>query len=126
VSVSSQGIQGNNDSGGIYLSISEDGRFVAFDGLAGNLGPSPTGGLTVFVHERTCGDGALDSGEQCDDGNLADGDGCDYTCSIESCFACEGEPSACLCEIGTPCGSLCGATFHCVEDGGGCRCDETF
>lgn len=129
VSVSSQGVQGNRNSGDIGISISEDGRFIAFDSLASNLDPSFPGAgatFTVYVHERTCGNGALDSGEQCDDGNLADGDGCDYTCATESCFACDGEPSACVCQVGAVCGSICGAAFQCVEDAGGCRCDETF
>jgi cysteine-rich repeat protein len=31
----------------------------------------------------TCGDGALDPGEQCDDGNTNNGDGCDRTCNPE-------------------------------------------
>ena len=31
----------------------------------------------------SCGDGAVDAGEQCDDGNTASGDGCSQTCQIE-------------------------------------------
>ena len=31
----------------------------------------------------TCGDGALDDGEECDDGNTEDGDGCDSECVDE-------------------------------------------
>jgi cysteine-rich repeat protein len=129
VSVSSQGDQGDRDSGGTRFSISEDGRFVAFDSQASNLDPGFLGAgstFTVYVHERTCGDGTLDGGEQCDDGNLADGDGCHHTCTIEKCFACDGEPSICGCQVGAVCGAACGVTFHCVEDAGGCRCDETF
>lgn len=41
-----------------------------------------------------CGDGVLDSGEACDDANAVDGDGC-TGCTVDSCFACEGEPSVC-------------------------------
>jgi len=35
----------------------------------------------------TCGNGALDPGEECDDGNRLDGDGCDWTCRLG-----DGEP----------------------------------
>jgi cysteine-rich repeat protein len=31
----------------------------------------------------TCGDGAVEGGEQCDDGNLVDGDGCSASCETE-------------------------------------------
>jgi cysteine-rich repeat protein len=43
----------------------------------------------------SCGDGALDAGEECDDGNTAAGDGCDAACRVESCAACAGAPSVC-------------------------------
>lgn len=43
----------------------------------------------------TCGDGALQPGEQCDDGGNADGDGCARTCVVESCHTCSGAPSGC-------------------------------
>ena len=36
----------------------------------------------------TCGNGAVDSGEQCDDGNTAAGDGCDAACKSEGAIAC--------------------------------------
>jgi archaellum component FlaF (FlaF/FlaG flagellin family) len=49
VSVSSNGIQGNADSF-LGLSISADGRFVAFDSFASNLVPGDTNGVgDVFV-----------------------------------------------------------------------------
>lgn len=31
----------------------------------------------------SCGDGAVDPGEECDDGNTASGDGCSFACKIE-------------------------------------------
>ena len=31
---------------------------------------------------RTCGDGAVDPGEECDDGNRMNGDGCDWRCRL--------------------------------------------
>lgn len=43
----------------------------------------------------TCGNGAIEPGEDCDDGNLAAGDGCDARCTIEPCFVCRATPSAC-------------------------------
>jgi cysteine-rich repeat protein len=42
-----------------------------------------------------CGDGVLQPGETCDDGGNADGDGCAASCTVESCYACAGEPSGC-------------------------------
>ena len=51
VSVSSGGVQGNEES--TYLSISVDGRFVAFLSDATNLVPGDTNGVTdVFVRDR--------------------------------------------------------------------------
>jgi len=65
VSVSSEGEQANGDSaGGRYwmdmptaVSISADGRWVAFDSVAGNLVPGDVDGLAdVFVHDRQTGE----------------------------------------------------------------------
>lgn len=54
VSVDSNGIQGNSYSW--YPSISEDGRFVAFQSPASNLVPGDTNGVQdVFVHDRQTG-----------------------------------------------------------------------
>ncbi|HEX5035668.1 MAG TPA: Calx-beta domain-containing protein [bacterium] len=39
--------------------------------------------LTI-ADDETCGNGAVDSGEECDDGNAADGDGCNASCQTES------------------------------------------
>jgi cysteine-rich repeat protein len=37
----------------------------------------------------SCGNGALDAGEECDDGNSADDDGCDSDCIVEcACMTC--------------------------------------
>lgn len=55
VSVSSAGIQGNEDSQGGESSA--DGRFAVFQSDATNLVPGDTGGqLDVFVHDRQTGD----------------------------------------------------------------------
>jgi len=52
VSVSTSGVQGNGDS--TNPSISADGRFVAFQSLATNLGAGDTNGSSdVFVRDRT-------------------------------------------------------------------------
>jgi CSLREA domain-containing protein len=71
VSVSSTGAQGFGASGGCCqpVSLSADGRYVAFHSLASNLAPSDTNGyLDSFVHDRTTGKTALvslsDSGIQ--------------------------------------------------------------
>jgi cold shock CspA family protein len=54
VSVDSAGVQGNSESR--YLSISADGRFVAFSSYASNLVPGDTNGTwDVFVHDRLTG-----------------------------------------------------------------------
>jgi len=54
-SVDSSGNRANNSSGN--LTISADGRFVAFDSLASNLVENDTNGLfsEVFVHDRQTG-----------------------------------------------------------------------
>ncbi|MEW6074256.1 MAG: hypothetical protein AB1726_16890 [Planctomycetota bacterium] len=54
VSVSSAGVQGNNESHA--PSISSDGRYVAFDSWATNLVPVDTNGNPdIFVHDRQSG-----------------------------------------------------------------------
>ena len=54
VSVDSSGVQGNFES--LEVSISADGRFVAFISRATNLVPSDTNeSLDVFVHDRLTG-----------------------------------------------------------------------
>ncbi len=54
VSVDSAGAQGNGDC--FSLSLSADGRFVAFDSVANNLVPGDTNGsLDVFIHDRLAG-----------------------------------------------------------------------
>src|SRR5436305_505424 len=59
VSVSSSGAQAEGDaigSGRFGLSISADGRFVAFESYASNLVPGDTTGTyDVFVHDRKTG-----------------------------------------------------------------------
>ncbi len=54
VSVDSTGTEGDDDS--YSPSMSEDGRYVAFDSLASNLVPGDTAGTAdVFVHDRSTG-----------------------------------------------------------------------
>ncbi|UCD34500.1 MAG: PD40 domain-containing protein [Nitrospiraceae bacterium] len=64
VSVDSLGSQANNSS--FAPSVSSDGRYIAFDSLAGNLVASDTNGLRdIFVHDRNDGTTirvSLDSG----------------------------------------------------------------
>lgn len=56
VSVASDGTEANGSSGYDRLSISADGRFVAFYSYASNLVPSDTNGDDdVFVHDRQTG-----------------------------------------------------------------------
>src|SRR3990170_5617 len=54
VSLTSGGVQGNNHS--YRPSLSSDGRYVAFDSLAGNLVTGDTNGYSdIFVHDRQTG-----------------------------------------------------------------------
>jgi Tol biopolymer transport system component len=54
VSVSTAGDEGNDESD--YPAISDDGRYVAFDSNASNLGPDDTNSSwDVFVHDRLTG-----------------------------------------------------------------------
>ena len=56
VSVASDGTQGNSDSGNYGLSISADGRFVAFESWAGDLVAGDTNEVwDIFVHDRLTG-----------------------------------------------------------------------
>jgi cysteine-rich repeat protein len=42
-----------------------------------------------------CGNGVIESPEACDDGDTTGGDGCSATCTIESGWDCQNEPSEC-------------------------------
>jgi Tol biopolymer transport system component len=54
VSVASDGSQGNHDS--VAASISDDGRYVAFESMASNLVADDTNARAdIFVHDRTTG-----------------------------------------------------------------------
>jgi hypothetical protein len=56
VSVRSNGVEGNGDSGRYALAISADGQVVAFDSEATNLVGGDTNGYAdTFVHDRTTG-----------------------------------------------------------------------
>ena len=70
-----------------------------------------------------CGNSVLDSGEECDDGNTNSGDGCSSTCTIESGFACSGEPSTCT--IVDSCPSYCVFLNYnsgsCTNSAGNCQ-----
>jgi Tol biopolymer transport system component len=56
VSVDSGGSSANGDCGNFGISISSDGRFVAFTGYATNLVPGDTNGFyDIFVHDRQLG-----------------------------------------------------------------------
>lgn len=53
VSISSTGVQGNSDSGLDRVSISDDGRFVAFSSAATNLASGDDNTVVdIFVHDR--------------------------------------------------------------------------
>jgi hypothetical protein len=62
VSVSGSGLEGNGNSSGFSISISDDGRFVAFASDASNLVAGDTNGKRdVFVHDRDADeDGTFD------------------------------------------------------------------
>ncbi len=54
VSVSSAGVEGNNESN--YPALSNDGRYVAFESLAANLVPNDNNAeWDVFIHDRQTG-----------------------------------------------------------------------
>lgn len=57
VSIASDGSQGNNASGSHTPSISDDGRFVAFQSYATNFDPADTNSAAdIFVHDRQNGE----------------------------------------------------------------------
>lgn len=76
-----------------------------------------------------CGDGKVKASEACDDGNHTDGDGCSQSCTIESGYACAGNPSACadIDECTAPT-AVCGKTAICQNLPGSysCNCKAGF
>jgi len=84
VSVDSAGSPANAASDSVR--ISDDGRVVEFRSFATNLvGGDGNAEPDTFVHDRYCGDGVVDPGEQCDDGNDVGGDGCENDCVPTIC-----------------------------------------
>jgi cysteine-rich repeat protein len=73
-----------------------------------------TGAIWSFTTAE-CGNGLVGGGEGCDDGGTLGGDGCSAACSVETCFACAGQPSSCAPANGTPCddGLFCTLTDTC-------------
>ncbi|NIS37378.1 MAG: DUF4215 domain-containing protein, partial [Actinobacteria bacterium] len=69
--------------------------YVAYD-LYGSSGTETTDfTLDVTCTPIVCGDGVINGDEACDDGGTATGDGCSDTCTIETGYVCESEPSSC-------------------------------
>jgi uncharacterized delta-60 repeat protein len=66
------------------LAAQSDGRVVAAGmGTSTEITGSPEDVFTVArFFAGTCGDSAVDPGEECDDGNVASGDGCDQNCCL--------------------------------------------
>ncbi len=96
-----------------------DLNFVG-SGSGGSSGSGGTGAIPV-----NCGNGVVDSDEECDDNNGDNSDGCARTCTVETGWTCDGEPSACVkCGNGTVEGSeQCDDSN--LDDGDGCRSDCT-
>jgi uncharacterized delta-60 repeat protein len=96
--------------------LQPDQRIVLV-GAKTNIGPRD------FTHARyfgnTCGDGALEPGEQCDDGNTAAGDCCSPTCQYEPAgTACGDDGDACT-------ENVCDATGSCTHPAVTCALCET-
>lgn len=64
-------------------------------GAANGGATSAGGGMGGMMQGPVCGDGQTEGAEECDDQDTASGDGCSSTCTIESGFNCDGEPSVC-------------------------------
>ena len=59
-------------------------------------GGTDTGSVSVtVVPVPVCGDGLVTGAEACDDSGSIPNDGCSATCTVESGFACAGQPSIC-------------------------------
>src|SRR5262249_39389558 len=82
VSVASDGTPGNADFGSV--SISADGRFVAFESNAGNLVPGDSGYPDIFVHDRVTGQTTRES--VASDGTQANGDSHQTSLSADGRF----------------------------------------
>jgi cysteine-rich repeat protein len=108
------------DAASWLTSFGEDRRGELYVTLGNGVHRLEFDGPTV---PEVCGDGVVLLGvEACDDGNTDPGDGCGPGCTVEPCFACIGEPSACSCDTGRVCGALCGALLRCGDASGTCKC----
>jgi cysteine-rich repeat protein len=83
-------------------------------------GVATTSGPVWSFTTGACGNGIVGAGEGCDDGNTLPNDGCSATCTVETCWACAGQPSSCAPANGAPCddGLFCTLTDTC--SGGAC------
>lgn len=87
-SAGAAGSAGHGGTGGVGVSGTSTGGPAGQGGQGGAGGQGGDGA-------PLCGDGVIASDEGCDDGNTQAGDGCGANCSIESGYACNGEPSTC-------------------------------
>ena len=64
-----------------------------------DLNPGEAAICTFINDQAICNNNDVEEGEQCDNGG-EDGDGCSNTCTIESGWACTGDPSSCSANCG--------------------------
>ncbi|MBU1123995.1 DUF4215 domain-containing protein [Patescibacteria group bacterium] len=70
--------------------------------------------VPVLYGYSTCGNNDVETGEGCDDGDTSSGDGCSSSCTVESGYTCNGDPSTCS----TTCGDgIKAGNEGCDDDG---------
>ena len=62
----------------------------------GSFGSSGSGGGEGGSSAPSCGNSAVEGGEQCDDGNTKSGDGCSATCQTEAGYQCATPGADCI------------------------------
>jgi cysteine-rich repeat protein len=101
---------GGSDTGGAPVGAGPSSGGAPSGGAPSGGAPSggaPSGGAPVVGGSNTggdggapptpnCGDGDIEGAEACDDGNTAASDGCSASCTVESGWSCDGEPSSCF------------------------------
>jgi DNA-binding beta-propeller fold protein YncE len=100
------------------VAVSPDGEHVYSTAITDDA-------VTVF-HQRRCGDGFVDAGEQCDDANTADGDCCSSVCeAIAAGTPCAGDGNDCTDDQCDGAGACAHAsnTAPC-DDGAWCTVDD--
>lgn len=93
-----------------YVAPADGPVFIVVESYGSGDNTDP---FDIRIDTNLCGNGAIEGAELCDDGDTTASDGCSATCTVESLYACTGQPSVCV----STCGNGALDTGEACDDG---------